>query len=121
MANPTITDISQDGSVVLVKWTLTSADATGVAVPWVQWADRTVLFYGGATWGAATAAFEGSNDGTNFIALADGQGGAISKTTDSVESIVELTQFARPRLTTVGTAASIAVSLVMRRQQPIRV
>ena len=67
-----------------------------------------VLFYGGATWGAATAAFEGSNDGTNFIALADGQGGAISKTNWIPSSRLSKTnRFARPRLTTVGTAAQL--------------
>jgi hypothetical protein len=119
IVQPIFADISGDGSVKKITWNLTTADTTGAAIDWCQWADRSVLFYA-TTWGTSTAVLEGSNDTTNFIGLADPQGTAISKTADAVESVLELTQWVRPRLSVPGTAAVVSVSLVCRRNQPLR-
>ncbi len=119
IVNPTITDVSGDGSVMMFTYALTTADHTGAPLEWTKWADRTVLFQSVA-WGGATAAVEGSNDGSVYIGLADGQGTAITKTANGLETAVELTRYMRPRLTTVGTAAAITVSVICRRNQPMR-
>lgn len=116
---PTVTDISGDGSVKKISWTLTSTNTDGAPVNMAQWADRSVTFQG--TWGGATAGLEGSNDGgTTYIALADPQGTAISKTSDAIEAVLELTEKMRPRLTTAGSGASVVVTMIVRRIQPLR-
>ena len=116
---PTVEDIAGDGSVRKITWTLTSANNDGALVKMAQWADRSVTFQG--TWGTATAGIEGSNDGgTTYIALADPQGNPISKTADSVEAVLELTELMRPRLTTPGSGATVKVVMLCRRIQPLR-
>lgn len=119
VVQPTVQDIEGDGSVQLITWNLTTADHTGAAINGSRWADRSVIFQSVA-WGGATAAVEGSNDKSVFIALADPQGTAISKTANAIEAVLELTQWLQPRLTTVGTAAAVTVSIVARRANPMR-
>lgn len=115
--NPVITDLSPyDGSVKLYTWTLTGTD-DGAPIDMTQWADRSVQFVG--TWGGGTVVFEGSNNGgANYATLTDAQTTAISKTGDGLEQIVELTALARPRASVSVT--SVVVSLLVRRQQPMR-
>ena len=110
---PTVTDISKDGHVIMITWALTTADADGAPAEWCAFADRTVTFTG--TWGGATAALEGSNDGTTWLALADVQGTAITATANKIETAVELTRFVRPNLTTAGSGAAVSATLLMRR------
>jgi hypothetical protein len=110
---PTVTDISKDGTVIMITWALTSANADGAPAEWCSFADRTATFTG--TWGGATAALEGSNDGTNWLPLADVQGTAITATSNKIEMAVELTRFVRPNLTTAGSGAAVSATLLMRR------
>jgi hypothetical protein len=116
---PTTKDISGDGSVFLISWNLTTADTTGAPIIGISWADRTALFQS-LSWGGATAAIEGSNDGSVYVPLTDIQGVAISKSANDIESIVELTRYVQPRLTIPGTAAAVTVSIVARRATPLR-
>jgi len=122
VASPTITTIGndRDGSVKLVTWLLTNADQTGAVIPSAEWADRSVQVEG--TWSTAVIEIEGSNDGTNFKTLTDPQGNAISMATatNRLEQIMELTQFIRPRLSTSAATASLTVSLLARRANPMR-
>ncbi len=114
--NPVITELDpRDGSVLLYTWTLTGTD-DGAPIHMAQWADRSVQFVG--TWGGGTVLFEGSNNGTNYATLTDAQTSAISKTADALEQVVELTRLARPRASVSVT--SVVVSLLVRRQQPMR-
>ena len=120
IVNPTVTDVSGDGSTFLISWNLTTADHTGAEIDASTYADRTA-FFESVAWGGSTAAVEGANVKTGaFIGLADVQGTAISKTANGVENIVELTRLIRPRLTTVGTAAAVTVSMMVRRATPLR-
>lgn len=113
---PVITDLDPgDGSVKIFTWTLTGTD-DGAPINMAQWADRSVQFVG--TWGGGTVLFEGSNDGTNYATLTDAQTSAISKTADGLEQVIELTRLARPRASVSVT--SVVVSLLVRRQQPMR-
>jgi hypothetical protein len=112
MASPTTTDINGDRSVMLVTWTLTTADHTGDAVSWADWADRSCQMTG--TWGGATAVLEGANVAT-YISITDPQANAISKNADALEACTEITRFVRPRLSTVGSGATVVVTLLMRR------
>lgn len=120
IVSPTVVDTSGDGSTYLISWNLTTADHTGASIDASTYADRTA-FFESVAWGASTAAVEGANVLTGaYLGLADVQGTAISKTANAVESIVELTRYIRPRLTTTGTAAAVTVSMMVRRATPLR-
>jgi hypothetical protein len=115
--NPVITHIGdQDGSTMKFVWTITGTN-DGAPMPFAQWADRSAHFVG--TWAGGTVVWEGSNDGgVNWFTLTDAQAVAISKTADGLEQIVEVTEYARPRATVSVT--SVVVSVVARRQNPMR-
>lgn len=115
--SPTITQLEpRDGSVLKYTWVLTGTD-DGAPIPFAQWADRSVQFVG--TWGGGTVVFEGSNNGgTTYATLTDAQTSAISKTADSLEQVIEMTELARPRAS-VGVT-TVTISLIARRQQPMR-
>lgn len=114
------TDIAGDGSVRKIVWTpLTTTNADGGAVEWVQFADRTIQFNG--TFGAGgTIKMQGSNDGTNWFDLTDPQGNAISKTAAGIETCTEITMFARPFVSAGDGTTSLTATLVMRRATPLR-
>lgn len=114
MASPTTTDLNGDRSVMMISWDLTTADHTGTAVAWCDWADRSVTFVG-TNWGGSTVALEGSNDGTTWLPIADPQGTAITRTANGIEACLELTRFVRARLSTTGTAAVVNATLIMRK------
>ena len=120
IVTPTVTDVSGDGSTFLISWNLTTANHTGAYIDASTYADRTA-FFESVAWGGATAAVEGAMFTTGaFLGLADIQGTAISKSANGVENIIELTRYVQPRLTTVGTAAAVTVSMMVRRATPLR-
>ena len=109
------TDLSRGvDQVYKFTWALTTADPTGDPIDgrYAEWADRTVYFLG--TWGGATAILEGG-DGTTYVGLVDPQGTPISKTADGIEVVTEVPEFTRPRLSTVGTGATITCTVIARR------
>lgn len=116
--NPAVTKFGGDGSVMQVVWAdLTNTDADGAAVEWCQWADRCVQVTG--TFGGATLTIQGSNDGTNWATLNNAQGTAATFTAAGLKQIVELPRYVRPLLSG-GSGSTLAVSLIMRRAQPLR-
>jgi len=105
-----------DGSVKSFTWTMVNNGDTGAPMPFAQWADRSVQFAG--TWTTGSIVWEGSNDGVNYEILNDAQAGAINKSANALEQVVEVTAWARPRVTAAVT--SVVVTCVARRQQPMR-
>lgn len=115
----TITKIgtSKDGSIIKAVWAFTGAD-TGTPIAFADWADRSVQMSG--TWNGATVLWEGSNDGgATYTTLTDPQGNAISKTADSIEAVTEVCELARPRVS-AGAVTAVNVSVILRRQNPMR-
>lgn len=111
---------SADSSAILVTWNLTTADHTGAALEMPEWADRTMQAYG-TTWGGATLAIEGSNDGVNWVSLKSvADVTAIALTADGMALLLELPRYIRPRLTAVGVGAVVAVTIAIRRPTPMR-
>lgn len=109
-----------DSSAYLITWNLTTADNVGAALEMPEWADRTVQAFG-TNWGGATLAIEGSNDGTNWVSLKSvATAAAIALTADGIVLLLELPRYIRPKLTTAGTAAVIAVTAAIRRPTPMR-
>jgi hypothetical protein len=117
--NPTTTvDLTGDGSTAMFTWALTTADSDGRAVQWVDYSDRTFTATG--TFGGGTLTIEGSNDGTNWVTLSDAAGGGNATATAATAlTIVELTRFVRPNLTG-STAATVSVTLIARKNTPMR-
>lgn len=112
-------DLSGDGSIIGFSWTLTTADPTGEHVEQLAWSDRTFTAVG--TWGGATITIEGSNDGVNFVPLSDVAGAAdATAAANKAMTVVELTRFIRPKLTTVGSGATVTAMLVARKATPMR-
>lgn len=108
---------SKDGSTIKCVWSFTGGD-TGTPIAFAEWADRTVQMAG--TWNGATVLWEGSNDGgTTYLPLTDPQGNAIAKTTDSIESVTEVCELARPRVSS-GAVTAVTIAVVLRRQNPMR-
>ena len=104
-----------DGSVVLATWSgLNSSNNVGAAVEFPAHADRSVQFEG--TYDSATAVLQGSNDGTNWGTLYDGQGNALSSTSNAApKQIVEITRFIRPSTSGGGGSQAINCTIIMRR------
>lgn len=117
---PTINDISGEGSVRKITWALlTTTNADGAPMDWIQWADRCIQFTG--TFGVGgTIKLQGSNDGTNWSDLTDPQGNAISKAAASIEAVSEITQWVRPFVSAGDGTTSLTATLVMRRNPPLR-
>lgn len=98
---------------LLASWTLTNGD-TGAPIEAGDYADATVQITG--TFGSSgSVTFEGSNDGTNFVALTDPQGNAITKTSAALEVIEENTRFRRPNCTAGDGTTALIVTLWARR------
>lgn len=109
-------NLSEVGNAALVTWTpltFTGSDV-GAPVQWVEYADRCVQVTG--TFGAGgSVTIEGSNDGTNYAALADPQGNALTITAAKLEQVLELPRYVRPRVTAGDGTTSLTVTICMRR------
>jgi hypothetical protein len=118
---PTVTNNvgSGDGSIVQFTYALTSTNTDGAPIALPEWADVCWTFTG--TWGGATAAVEGSNDGATFMALANAAGGAAATASaNKCMTIIENPLSTRPNLTTAGSGAAITAIATLRRANPLR-
>lgn len=110
-----ITNLPTCDDARVFSWTpLTTTNADGAPVEMPSWADRSIHFKG--TFGAGgTIVWEGSNDGVTWVTLADPQGNAISKTAESIEAILEITRYMRPRVTAGDGTTSLTALLLVKR------
>lgn len=102
------------GDTWIATWPAMGNADTGTSVAMSGSSDRTVHITG--TFGSATVVFQGSNDGTNWVTLADPQGNTLSKTSASIEAVLELTRYVRP-VTSGGTGTAVDVILLMKGQR----
>ena len=121
MANitPTLTNVgpSGDGSTILAIWgPFTESDAC-LPISYPAMSDKSVHVYG--TFGSASVAVQGSNNGTSFAALNDPTGTVIAITTERIKAILENTMQIKP-VATGGTGQSITVAILMRLANPLR-
>lgn len=117
-------NIAEDGSVIKAAWTGGAAGDTGAGLQFIPWADASVQVKG--TISGSTVTIEGSNDSTNGVdgnwdTLDDAKGAALSLTvlTSSLKQIVQRPRWIRCAVTG-GTGSAIAVTLIMRRANPLR-
>ncbi len=111
--NATITDIGESGKTKLVTWTGLLNGDQGASAQWVEYSDRCFQVTGTfGTGGSCT--IQGSNDGTNWAALADPQGNALTFTSQKIEQALELPRYVRPTVTAGDGTTSLTVTLCMK-------
>lgn len=116
---PTITDVGQTGSgyVFQAVWAnVTEADSCQ-AVQYPEYADKSIQVFG--TFGGASVALHGSNDGTNFAALNDASGTVIAITTAKIKAVLENTVQIKPVITG-GASQVLTVAMLIHISNPLR-
>lgn len=116
MATKTLTATQPGGhrNAVLITWATLANGDDGTPYEGADFADRTVQITG--TFGAGgSITFEGSNDGTNYVALTDPQGNAVTKTAAAIETLEETPRYVRPRVTAGDGTTALVVTLFARR------
>lgn len=100
--------------VVLYEWLAVANGDTGAPIKTENFTDFTVTIEG--TFGVGgSCTLKGSNDGTNYYALTDPQGNAITKTAAGIESVSELPYYIRPEVTAGDGSTAISIRLLARR------
>jgi hypothetical protein len=101
---------------VLVTWSPLANGDTGGPVEGVDFADCTVQI--GGTFGVGgSVTLQGSNDGTQWDALTDPQGNAVTKTAVGIEVIEENPRYKRPSVTAGDGTTALTVSVWARRER----
>lgn len=110
----TMADISVTARARLVTWSGLLNTDDGSPVDWIDFADRCFQVTG--TFGAGgSLTIQGSNDGTNWSALADPQGNALTFTSQRLEQALELPRYVRPIVTAGDGTTNLVCTLVMRK------
>ncbi len=108
------TDINAGLPACMITWTELDSDDSGEAVSLVDYTDRTVAITG--TFGVGgSITMQGSNDNTNWFALTDPQGNAITKTAAAMELMMEAPLYIRPLVTAGDGTTSLTVKVLCRR------
>lgn len=99
---------------VKITWTGLDSDDSGSPIQVVDYPDMTVVING--TFGAGgSCTLQGSMDNSNWYALTDPQGNAITKTSAGIELVTEAPHYIRPLVTAGDGTTSINVTLLCRR------
>jgi hypothetical protein len=107
-------DLQAGVPACLLTWTGLDTDDSGTPVELVDYADRTVTITG--TFGAGgSITIQGSNDNTNWFAVTDPQGNAITKTAAGMETLMEAPRYIRPLVTAGDGTTSLTVKILCRR------
>ena len=100
--------------VWLYEWVAVANGDTGAPIQTFNLVDLCVTIEGTfGTGGSCT--LKGSNDGTNYYALTDPQGNAITKTAAGIEQVTEAPRYIRPEVTAGDGATAIDIRIVARR------
>ncbi len=116
---PTMVPVgSKDFSLMRVTWTPVTEADTCAPVSLPEYADKSIQVFG--TFGSATIALHGSNDGgTTFAALNIPAGTAIGITAAGIKAVLENTEQIKP-VTSGGTGSSLSVVVLARLANPMR-
>lgn len=116
---PTVTLVgNQDGSIKRFTWTPVTENDTCAAVSCPGLADKSIQVFG--TFGSATVALHGSNDGgTTFAALNIPAGTAIGITAAGIKAVLENTEQIKPVITG-GTSQSLTIVVLARLANTMR-
>ncbi len=96
---------------IVIAWEGLSNGDLGDAIPFGQYADKSVQVTG--TFGDGALVLEGSNNGTDFATLTDLQGNDLNILAAKIEQVTEVTAWVRPRVTG-ASGASLNVHLLIK-------
>lgn len=96
---------------VVIAWEGLANGDVGAAIPFGQYADKSVQVTG--TFGDGALVLEGSNNGTDYAPLTDLQGNDLNILAAKIEQVTEATAYVRPRVTGT-TGASLNVHLLIK-------
>lgn len=102
---------SQD--IALTTWAGVAAGDTALPIKLGVYSDRVAQVEG--TFGGATVAIQGSNDGSHYHTLTDPQGNALSFSAAGLETVMELPYFLKPVLSSGDGTTSLTITLSGRR------
>jgi hypothetical protein len=98
----------------LLSWAGLDSDDSGAPADMIDFPSMTVAVTG--TFGSGgSVTLQGSLDGTNYFALTDAQGNAITKTAAGIEEVVEAPRYVRPSVTAGDGTTSLTVTILCRR------
>lgn len=100
--------------VYLYEWLAVANGDQGAPIETFNLVDMTVTIDGTFSVGGSCT-LQGSNDGTNFYALTDPQGNAITKTAAGLEQVTEAPRYIRPAVTAGDGSTAIDIRLLARR------
>ena len=118
MATITPTKASEGNHVLVWTWTPMRYSGSDVGAPIKvhDYADRSVQVTG--TFGTGgNVRIEGSNDGTNYVVLADPSSANLDIATEKIEAVLEFVRYIRPRITAGDGTTSLTVTMVCRRNR----
>lgn len=109
--------VAHSDDIKAISWNLKTADPDGAVVGPQDgnYADRTITVSG--TWGGATFAMQGSNDGATWFTLNDLFSVDVTGTGNLMFSLAEAPLYMRPNLTAVGAGADLTAILAMRKRR----
>lgn len=108
----TVTNLKTRLPAKIVVWDAILSGDTGTPLEAVDYPDKTIQVEG--TFDGATLPMQGSNDGTNWRPLTDGQGNAIAFTGGGIELPAENPRYIRPGAPTSATGnTALVVTVVM--------
>jgi hypothetical protein len=96
----------------VASWTPLAQGDSGQALPHSQYSDKSVQVFG--TFGGASVAVEGSNNGTVWATLTDPQGNDLLITAAKIEMVTEATAFIRPRVVGGDGSTSLTVAMLCK-------
>lgn len=105
--NTTLTTVA-----FVAKWEGMAQGDDGQPVMGAQYTDKTIQVSG--TFGGATLALEGSNDGVNYHALTDTQGNTLNITSAKIKQVVEATVYVRPVVVGGDGTTNLSVHVLMK-------
>ena len=112
MATIQHTNTATDGAIVYI-WTGMANNDVGTAIFLDGKHHLTAQVYG--TFNAATVEFDGSNDGTNFVASTKkNAGGAVTFTAAGMAAFDTEPLYVRPKATSGGASTSVTCILLVR-------
>ena len=100
--------------VWLYEWVAVANGDTGAPIQTFNLVDLCVTIEGTFSVGGSCT-LKGSNDGTNYYALTDPQGNAITKTAAGIEMVTEAPRYIRPLVTAGDGTTSLSVYVLARR------
>lgn len=109
----TIDAVGQANNAILATWAGLVNGDDGAAVEWLDFSDRCIQVAG--TFGGATLAIQGSNDGANWSVLNNPQGDPLAFTGSGLGQVLELPRYMSPLVTAGDDTTNLTVTLCARR------